>query len=50
MPLDLTGIQNIGEFYSHHYLNALLEHHGWGKYTVGVPRIEEIHDKGITGT
>jgi len=25
MPLDLTGIQNIGEFYSHHYLDALLE-------------------------
>jgi hypothetical protein len=25
MSLDLTGIQNIGEFYSHHYLDALLE-------------------------
>ena len=25
MTLDLTGIQNIGEFYSHHYLDALLE-------------------------
>ncbi len=25
MSLDLTGIQNIGEFYSHHYLEALLE-------------------------
>ncbi len=25
MPLDLTGIQNTGEFYSHHYLDALLE-------------------------
>jgi hypothetical protein len=25
MPLDLTGIQNVGEFYSHHYLDALLE-------------------------
>jgi len=25
MSLDLTGIQNRGEFYSHHYLDALLE-------------------------
>ena len=25
MPLDLTDIQNVGEFYSHHYLDALLE-------------------------
>ena len=25
MALDLTGIQNVGEFYSHHYLDALLE-------------------------
>ena len=25
MPLNLAGIQNIGEFYSHHYLDALLE-------------------------
>lgn len=25
MPIDLTGIQNVGEFYSHHYLDALLE-------------------------
>jgi hypothetical protein len=25
MPLDLTGIQNTGEFYSHHYLDLLLE-------------------------
>ena len=26
MSLDLAGIHNIGEFYSHHYLTALLEH------------------------
>ncbi len=25
MSLNLTGIQNIGELYSHHYLDALLE-------------------------
>lgn len=25
MPLDLTGISNVNEFYSHHYLDALLE-------------------------
>jgi hypothetical protein len=25
MSLDLIGIRNIGEFYSHHYLDALLE-------------------------
>jgi hypothetical protein len=25
MSLDLTGTQNIGEFYSHHYLDALLK-------------------------
>jgi hypothetical protein len=25
MSIDLTGIQNVGEFYSHHYLDALLE-------------------------
>lgn len=25
MSLDLTGIHNVGEFYSHHYLTALLE-------------------------
>ncbi len=25
MTIDLTGIRNIGEFYSHHYLEALLE-------------------------
>ena len=25
MPIDLSGIQNIGKFYSHHYLDALLE-------------------------
>ncbi len=25
MALDLTGIENRGEFYSHHYLDALLE-------------------------
>ena len=25
MSLDLTGILNVGEFYSHHYLDALLE-------------------------
>lgn len=24
MPLDLTGISNVNEFYSHHYLDALL--------------------------
>jgi hypothetical protein len=22
MPIDLSGIQNVGEFYSHHYLDA----------------------------
>lgn len=26
MSLDLAGIHNVGEFYSHHYLTALLEH------------------------
>ena len=26
MALDLVGIHNVGEFYSHHYLTALLEH------------------------
>jgi len=41
MPLDLTGIQNVGEFYSRHYLDALLEHHGLRKYTIGLPRTEE---------
>ena len=25
MPIDLTGIQNVGEFYSFHYLDALLD-------------------------
>lgn len=25
MALDLTGIHNVGEFYSHHYLDAVLE-------------------------
>ena len=25
MALDLTGIGNVNEFYSHHYLDALLE-------------------------
>ena len=25
MALELTGIENVGEFYSHHYLEALLE-------------------------
>ncbi len=25
MALDLTGIDNVGEFYSHHYLDAVLE-------------------------
>ena len=25
MPIDLTGISNVNEFYSHHYLDALLE-------------------------
>ncbi len=25
MPIDLSGIHNVGEFYSHHYLDALLE-------------------------
>ena len=25
MPIDLSGIQNAGELYSHHYLDALLE-------------------------
>jgi hypothetical protein len=25
MPIDLSGIQNVGEFYSHHYLDTLLE-------------------------
>jgi hypothetical protein len=25
VPLDLTGISNVNEFYSHHYLDALLE-------------------------
>lgn len=25
MALDLTGISNVNEFYSHHYLDALLE-------------------------
>ncbi|MEQ8225360.1 MAG: DNA methyltransferase, partial [Candidatus Eremiobacterota bacterium] len=25
MSFDLTGIENINEFYSHHYLNAILE-------------------------
>ena len=25
MAIDLTGINNVGEFYSHHYLDALLE-------------------------
>ena len=25
MALDFTGISNVGEFYSHHYLSALLE-------------------------
>src|SRR5690606_32553466 len=24
MTLDLTGIHNVGEFYSHHYLDAVL--------------------------
>ncbi len=25
MPIDLTGISNVNEFYSHHYLDALFE-------------------------
>jgi hypothetical protein len=25
MPIDLSGIHNVGEFYSYHYLDALLE-------------------------
>jgi hypothetical protein len=25
MPIDLSGINNVGEFYSHHYLDALFE-------------------------
>ncbi|MDM8549547.1 hypothetical protein QUF72_05695 [Desulfobacterales bacterium HSG2] len=25
MPIDLTGIENKNEFYTHHYLNAILE-------------------------
>ena len=24
MALDLSGIRNVGEFYSHHYLDAVL--------------------------
>jgi len=28
MPIDLTGIQNVSELYSHHYLDALLEYLG----------------------
>jgi hypothetical protein len=24
MPIDLTGVQNVSEFYSHHYLGVLL--------------------------
>jgi len=42
MPIDLSGIQNVGEFYSHHYLDAKMtadggntrwERRGWRKYT-----------------
>ncbi len=42
MPIDLSGIQNVGEFYSHHYLDAKMTADGgntrWerrelGKYT-----------------
>ena len=33
MALDLTGIQNVGEFYSHHYLDALLEKDLKGLFT-----------------
>ena len=45
MPIDLTGIQNVSELYSHHHLDALLEHHGWEKYTMGLPRTGEKHDE-----
>jgi len=43
--MDLTGIQNIGEFYSHHYLDSLLENDLKGLFAQWREEDEHTPDK-----
>jgi hypothetical protein len=43
--MNLTGIQNVGEFYSHHYLDALLENDLKGLFAQWRAEDEDTPDK-----
>ena len=43
--MNLTGIQNVGEFYSHHYLDALLENDLRGLFAQWREEDEDTPDK-----
>ncbi len=47
MAIDLTGIHNVGEFYSHHYLDSLLENDLKGLFASWKQEDDDTPDKCI---
>ncbi len=47
MSIDLTGIHNVGEFYSHHYLDSLLENDLKGLFASWKQEDDDTPDKRV---
>jgi hypothetical protein len=47
MSIDLTGIHNVGEFYSHHYLDSLLENDLKGLFSSWKQEDDNTPDKRV---
>jgi hypothetical protein len=47
MAIDLTGIHNVGEFYSHHYLDSLLENDLKGLFAEWKQEDDDTPDKRV---
>jgi hypothetical protein len=47
MAIDLTGIHNVGEFYSHHYLDSLLENDLKGLFAEWKEENDDTPDKRV---
>ena len=47
MAIDLTGIHNVGEFYSHHYLDSLLENDLKGLFASWKKEDDDTPDKRV---
>ena len=49
MAIDLAGIHNVGEFYSHHYLDALLDRDLKGLFAQGRKEGDAAPDRRLEG-